>query len=351
MIFSLSHNDLDGYACQYLISKIKTEVMFFNSSYGKAINNNLEKIFEKIKKNDTLLITDLNLTVEQSDILDLKQKEIGFKLILIDHHQTGLPSAKKYKWYNLDISMSATKSLYLFLLEKKLIQKSNDLDFLVDCVNSFDMWENEPKNILSNVKISKKDFLTIGSSLSQNIVFSQKDYFPKIFEQENRELIFHLLHNASTLLQNKNIMYFEEKIYNLIRVFLGGNYKNNNKIEDNVPIHILKANFLSHKVWSKDIFKECIIEYKNIEYKGMIFFGLENIFQEFSYELLEKNKDLDFVVNITEFGKMSFRSIKKFKMNYMVADLFGGGGHENACGALLFSDYKKKNSRRMFSSI
>ena len=354
MFFSLSHTDLDGYSCQFLLNRAHKDITFFNSGYGKAISDNLSNIFEVITKEDTLYITDLNLTIEQSDLLNLKQAEKGFTLVLIDHHETGKPSAQKYEWYNLDISMSATKAVYLYLIEKNLIEKSNDLDFFVDCVNSLDMWEQTPKNLLSNTHIPKENFIIIGSSLSQNVVFGKRNYFPKIFEKENRELIFYILDNSVFLLQKESIMYFEEKIYNITRKFLGGNYKvsvfNQDK-QNNSPLHILKADFLAKKVWDKNIFKEVKINFQDNEYKGMIFFGLDSIFQDFSHKLLEKNKTLDFVVNINEFGRLSFRSIRKFRMNYMVAALFNGGGHENACGGSLFEEYNKRTQEECFSQF
>ena len=43
MTYHLSHTDLDGYSCQYLTSKVFEDIKYFNSGYGKQINENLRE--------------------------------------------------------------------------------------------------------------------------------------------------------------------------------------------------------------------------------------------------------------------------------------------------------------------
>ncbi|EAK6618732.1 DHH family phosphoesterase, partial [Campylobacter jejuni] len=39
-IYHLSHTDLDGYACQFIVNFYFKNVKFYNSNYGKEINEN-----------------------------------------------------------------------------------------------------------------------------------------------------------------------------------------------------------------------------------------------------------------------------------------------------------------------
>ena len=60
------------------------------------------------------LITDLNLTFEESkqldqDIENLNLQGFDIELLLLDHHGSGKKSADCFDWYFLDTSRSATK--------------------------------------------------------------------------------------------------------------------------------------------------------------------------------------------------------------------------------------------------
>ena len=59
-IYHLSHIDLDGYGCQYLTSKIFTNIKYYNSHYGYEIICRLENI-KKI-----LLKTKIKIAMKKS---------------------------------------------------------------------------------------------------------------------------------------------------------------------------------------------------------------------------------------------------------------------------------------------
>ena len=51
-IYHLSHTDLDGYACQFIVNFYFKNVKFYNSNYGKEINENFNSIIGDIEKDE-----------------------------------------------------------------------------------------------------------------------------------------------------------------------------------------------------------------------------------------------------------------------------------------------------------
>ena len=97
--FHISHTDLDGFGCQLTTQKIFPDATFYNANYGIEVKIFLKDALEKIEacdKNEEilLLITDLNLTTEESkklnrDIINLNDNGFTITLQLLDHHGTG----------------------------------------------------------------------------------------------------------------------------------------------------------------------------------------------------------------------------------------------------------------------
>jgi len=65
----LSHIDLDGYSCQLIMEYTPYTIINYNANYGAEVKQKLELILKTIKsdkKPATILITDLNLTADES---------------------------------------------------------------------------------------------------------------------------------------------------------------------------------------------------------------------------------------------------------------------------------------------
>ena len=58
-LFHLSHTDLDGYAAQFVSKFYFQNIKFFNSNYGKEIDDKFELILSEANSGDIILITDL----------------------------------------------------------------------------------------------------------------------------------------------------------------------------------------------------------------------------------------------------------------------------------------------------
>ena len=128
-IYHLSHTDLDGYACQFLVAQCFDTVHFQNSNYGDEITGRLKIFFDRIlldpSKEILLLITDLNLSVQQCRAIEEQIEKlqsfkpgIHIRVQLLDHHGSGEDAAKRFDWYYLDTSRSATKITYDWLRER-----------------------------------------------------------------------------------------------------------------------------------------------------------------------------------------------------------------------------------------
>ena len=312
-IFSLSHTDLDGYGSQLVLSKYFDFINYYNTDYGD-IDDALQKILQKIEHNDMLYITDLNLTLEQSEFIDNKSKEIGFDILLMDHHITGLESSKKYDWYNLDVSMSATCLTY-----KTMAFKYGKIDdFFTNTVNlidTYDMWrENE-------------EYFGKAQLLS-NSVFDFKIDSPK-----NTKFILALIEKIGILLFNHSTKETEKLIpdvienilLNLAETFEMKNFIGNENIPSGVKVGTFPAETLDQYILKRtEINGIPVIIYDNISSRT----------SQYAFSYILKYNDSKVLVKYNSYNDtISCRS--KNGKAVEIAKFFGGGGHKDAAGAKL----------------
>lgn len=162
ILYHLSHTDLDGYGCQMVVKffqdnyRLYHSVRYYNADYGNDLSNKLREIVnDMVVENTTLLITDLNLSMEDADWLEECRTKMGFNLVLLDHHLSGADVAEKYStWYKLSLSgNSATYLTYDFCKhscqewgEVETIPSptnTKDIKFLVDIINAYDTWKDD----------------------------------------------------------------------------------------------------------------------------------------------------------------------------------------------------------------
>jgi len=321
-VYHLSHTDLDGYGAQLVTLKEfgKENIRFFNSGYGKQIDKNLDTIFSMIKKGDQLIITDLNLTIEQSDKVNFYQELQNFDLVLLDHHGTGKPSAEKYEWYFLDESRCAAKITYDYFKPQDQF-----LSDIIDIVEANDLWKED-----------LPDMLEKGKSLSQ-MIFDSRNVFPKVLAEEEVHMLLHNIYEMGKLLATGHkIPEAENAIYGIQRSY----FDPKNELDN--PIHVARIHYMYPLILEKDI--SIPIEING--HKGILFYGLSSIFQEFSHIYLRRNTDIDFVVNVSDQGRMSFRTAKdNVSMSDMCRMYFNGGGHPKASGGSLPESGNQKFSQ------
>lgn len=312
-IYHLSHTDLDGYSCQFVSSFYLKNIKFYNSNYGKEIDEKLNHIINEIRdERAIILITDLNLSLQQCSYYDNIIRNKNIKLILLDHHQSGSECAAKFDWYYLDNSRCATKICYDFF--SAIFEHDEMLATYCDVVNAVDIWlKDNPNFELGKVCMS--------------IISGAKEINKILFENKHIEYIFYLIKNFTNYLE-----------------------KNNAHICLDEDTHKIKKNFfrLSHDDTLSNLNSAYLIKLLNEDrdkftivyngHKGVLTYNIGSA-SVIGNDFLCANPDYGFFLDITSKKTMSFRANGKLDVSKVAKDLVGGGGHVNASGGF-FAGFK-----------
>lgn len=311
-IFHLSHTDLDGYSAQFVTKHIFQDIKFYNSNYGKEINEKFNLIIQEVGNAPAIiLITDLNLTIQQCQEFDEMVKSTQAKIFLLDHHQTGEQCADEFNWYYLDNTRSATAITYDFFAKMPNVNLQN-LKQLRDVVNSIDIW------------LSSNEEFEMGK-VCMSMVSNAKEINKTMFDDLHREYIFFLIQSAMEYFQ-KNSSYIEldENIHKIKKQFF--------KIDKDDTLGNLVAKFIIDKLSNtKDKFT---IKYG--KHLGCLSYSIGST-SVIGNEFLLKNPQFSFFMDITPKKSVSIRANGKLDVSVMAKELFNGGGHKNASGGVFLS--------------
>ena len=315
-IYHLSHTDLDGYSCQLVMSCTPHNIKSFNANYGAEVRNRLEEIIESIKSNDEsaiILITDLNLTMDESKWLDrevngLNEKGRSIQIILLDHHGSGQESANKFSWYYLDTLRCATKITYDYAKENFELHEEEWMQEYVNIVNAVDLWKQEE---VFNFEFGKVCMRLISETRELNrVTFGDDDRFYKLS----------LLKEAIKFITDKNAnIALDNAIHMIKKEFFK---ENEDDTLDNLSTAYI-VNLLGQKTDFMTIY------YKG--YKGFLSYGVGNT-SIVGNGFLTKFDEYDFIVDISSRGTMSFRANNKVSVSQISKEWVDGGGHPNAAG-------------------
>ena len=328
-LFHISHTDLDGFTCQLITKEFFKEGYFYNANYGLEVKLSIKKALEdmlEFKDEEILfLITDLNLTFQESKDLDLdvsKMNEDGYKikLQLLDHHISGKKSADSFYWYYLDDKRCATKIVYDYMFEEYEgfdCTTSAWLKPLVDAVNAVDIWlEHEKKNF------------EFGKVL-MSMVTKVKEINNILFANLNREFKFYLLKEASKYLDEVDgHIKLDNEVHFIKKEFLKLSDKDDT-LDNLSAIYLVKT--------LDDIKEQLTVTYK--EHKGLLTYCLGSISIP-ANAFLKANPDYDFFIDINKKGSASFRADGKLDVSILASKIANGGGHVNASGGK-FEDFKE----------
>ncbi|WP_456485514.1 DHH family phosphoesterase [Hydrogenimonas sp.] len=318
-VYHLSHTDLDGYACQFLTSHCFENIHFQNSNYGDEITGRLKLFFERILTDPAseilLLVTDLNLSLQQCEFIEKQREKIeGFRkgltlqIQLLDHHGSGKDSAQKYEWYYLDTTRSATKITYDWLIEKYDCKEIEKYEKIVDAINAIDIW------------LSDHEGFEFGKVL-MGAISSSREVGRALFDTEDRAHKFHLIESAHGMIdENGAHIQLDNEMHAIKKAFFAGD-------RDDDTLDNLVADYLTDLLTAK---KEALkIHYR--DKTGVLTYGIPNI-SVIGNAFLVKNPDIDFILNISPNGSISLRSDNRADVSEIAATLAGGGGHPNASG-------------------
>jgi len=186
IIHHLSHIDLDGYSCQLVMKYTPYEKYNYNANYGPEVRQKLDVILENIKKakkDAYILITDLNLTADESRWLQHEVKKTNdnycnVKLQLLDHHGSGAESAKKFDWYFLDVDRCGTKITYDYAKEHFDLDEPTWMQKYVNVVNAVDLWKQEEHENFEYGKVCMR--LVTETRELNRIMFAEEDSHYKL---------------------------------------------------------------------------------------------------------------------------------------------------------------------------
>ncbi len=310
-VFHLSHIDLDGYSCQLISKRCFKNIAFYNSNYGKEINERIYQIIQRIEfekyEENLILITDVNLTLDQAKYLlkNVEESSENIKLLLLDHHKTGQDCANMYDWYHLDVSRCATKITYDYFLKEGY--DIGDMARYVDVVNAIDIW------------LKDSQYFELGK-VCMRLVSNSREVNRMLFSSTNSDYIFHLLEKAQA--------YFDESAPHIAL--------------DN-HVHALKKSFFKKE--KDDTLENLVSDFvvdmlsKNSENmtvyyhdkRGILTYSIGNV-SIIGNDFLVSNDTFDFFMDINGRGNVSLRANDRADVSALAKKVFNGGGHANASG-------------------
>ncbi|NWF66828.1 MAG: phosphoesterase [Campylobacterales bacterium] len=326
-VYHLSHIDLDGYGCQFITNRYFEDKKYFNANYGKEVIEKLNSIIHLIENSEIvdnfILITDLNLTFEESRYLDLEVKRLNeldfnIKLQLLDHHKSGIDSAGKFDWYYLDNSRSATKITFDYFKTNYSDVFIDDIEKLIDSINAVDIWlEND-----SNFEFGK---------VCMRLIMDTNEINRFNFLNEHRDYKFFALNKAIEYLniENGHIL-LDDNILKIKKEYL--------KKDIYDTLDILSSEFVSNLlIKNKDVMT---IRYK--DRVGLFTYSFGSI-SVVANRFLKKASEFDFFMDLNTKGAFSLRANGKIDVSLLAKELAGGGGHANASGGK-FGDFSESYS-------
>lgn len=317
-IYHLSHTDLDGYSCQYVTNFYMKNVKFYNSNYGKEIDEKFQLILKdidesflhlkEIDQKAVILITDLNLNTNQCEYYESLVANKNIKLILLDHHQSGAECAAKFSWYYLDNSRSATKITYDFF--STIFGDNERLKSYCDVVNAVDIWLQDDVNF----ELGK---------VCMGIIASSKEINKVMFDNEHTQYFFYLINSFMNYIGfNDAHIRLDDEIHSIKKQFFKF-LENNDTLSNLTSAYIVRILTLNKEKYT--------IFYKG--HKGILTHNIGST-SIIGNDFLKANLEYDFFLDVTSKKTLSFRANGKLDVSVMANKLVGGGGHANASGGL-----------------
>lgn len=312
-IHHLSHTDLDGYGAQTITNHYFKDIKFYNSNYGKEIDEKFSEILSNLGDEKSLvLITDLNLTLAQCEEFEKSLIGKNAKLILLDHHQSGAECASKFDWYFLDSSRCATKITHDFF--SAIYGVDERLKKFSDVVNAVDIWLKDDKDF----EMGK---------VCLGLIANAKEISKVMFEEQSTKYMFYLIERAREFFNDKNdYIRLDEAVFKFKKDF----FRNQ---KDDTLSNLISDYVVDLLTKNRDRF-----EIKYNEFKGILTYNIGNT-SVIGNDFLVANDDIDFFIDVTSKKTLSFRANGRVDVSQMAKNLVGGGGHVNASGGM-FAGFK-----------
>lgn len=297
-ILIFSHkSDIDGMG-----GVILAKLVFSNVDYILCETFNLQNEIKKFYDNnniynyDFIFITDMWLEEPMLSKI-ANDKKLKNKIYVFDHHESAINV--NLPFVTLKISeknglCSGTSLFYDYLIKNKYLETNKDIKEFVELTRRYDTWEWKTKYQDENPHKLSLLFDAIGSTNYINTMVNK-------LKKNNKTFLFD---DVEIQIINNKLTQIEEKIKNY-----------------------------SHKIFYRDI----------LNYKAGIIF-IEYEYRNDLAEYLRLNKyDIDFVMLVSfDYGTISYRSIKDNVNVRIIAEAFGGKGHDKAASSPINDSTKNK---------
>jgi hypothetical protein len=318
-LYHLSHTDLDGYGAQYMVGQTGQRCHFFNADY-REIGNALDEIVGRIAKAGEpagLLITDLNLSLDQAEQLDrrIRRMKVPVELQLLDHHATGADCAEAFDWYYLDTERCASLLAFEAVadqLDEPVRERMRKRAAFIDVG---DRWLRDHADF-------RRAIYLIG-------LVMQDDHLAPPLKDLKRAYRFHLMeaffrsHEAGESLET-----FERDLFEIRKAFLKGRIEKRVFNDENLPLND-KYHILSASVLDEDVVP--ILEIDGVR-TGIFFNWPHDVWRGVIMDMMETRGRIDMALGIRGNGRLSLRANPGVNAGEISARYFGGGGHPGAAG-------------------
>ncbi|WP_407275027.1 DHHA1 domain-containing protein [Halothiobacillus sp. DCM-1] len=322
LVYHLSHTDLDGYGAQFMLKAAGVNTVCFNADYRDiplAMDVIVEQILERGQPAN-LLLTDLNLTLDQADQIDkrIKKLKVPTQVQLLDHHATGAEVAAKYPWYHLDTERCATKLAFESVADRFDETRRAQYALRADFVDIGDRW-------LKDEPLFRKALYLLG-------LVMQDDHLAPPLSEMKREYRFHLIEEFFARHERgENLESIERALYDLRKAFLQGRIDDAERDNPDIPLndkfHILSARLLD----------ETTVPMLTIDgvRTGIFYSWPHEVWRGVIMDMMETRKIMDMAISVRGNGKLSLRANPGVDAGAISAKYFKGGGHPGAAGGEL----------------
>lgn len=336
-IYHLSHTDLDGYGAQFMLKAAGLQTHCFNADY-RDIPLAVDKIVEQIIEAGepaSLLMTDLNLTLDQAEQIDrrIKKLKVPTTLQLLDHHATGADCAAKFDWYYLDTERCATKLAFESVADLMPEAQREQFALRADFVDMGDRW-------LKDELLFRKALYLLG-------LVMQDDHLAPPLSDLKRQYRFHLIEwFFQAHERGENLEAIERGLYDARKKFLDGRIDdaqiNNPELPLNDKFHILAASVLDETTVP-------LLDIDGVR-TGVFFNWPHDVWRGVIMDMMETRQKMDMAIGVRGNGKLSLRANPGVDAGAISAKYFRGGGHPGAAGGEL-RDNRLRDLDHAVSSI
>ncbi|HQS02140.1 MAG: hypothetical protein B7Y07_02065 [Halothiobacillus sp. 24-54-40] len=321
-LYHISHTDLDGYGAQFMLKAAGIQTHCFNADY-RDIPVVVDRVVEEILAKGEpagILLTDLNLTLDQADQIDkrVKKLKVPTTLQLLDHHATGAEVAAKYDWYYLDTERCATKLAYESVAALMPEAKQAQYALRADFVDMGDRW-------LKDEPLFRKSLYLLG-------LVMQDDHLAPPLAEMKRAYRFHIIESFFAAHERgENLETIERSLYDIRKQFLEGRIDKTDIQNPELPLND-KFHLLSAAVLDETTVPMVLIDGVKT---GIFYNWPHDVWRGVIMDMMETRKVMDMAIGVRGNGKLSLRANPGVDAGAISAKYFRGGGHPGAAGGEL----------------